>query len=95
MKSWVTFDGPWLEFACTGWGSWSGFIGGLAVAVAAAAAMSTLPWFTLNIFAAVVLLYLAINALFAIAYLVAPDWVTQHNPFSPMAGKGGPSNVRW
>ena len=32
-----------------------------------------------------------IAACFAIAYLVAPDWVTEHNPFSPMAGQGGPS----
>ena len=32
-----------------------------------------------------------IAAGFAIAYLMAPDWVTEHNPFSPMAGQGGPS----
>ena len=28
---------------------------------------------------------------FAIAYLAAPDWVMEHNPFSPVAGQGGPS----
>jgi len=32
-----------------------------------------------------------IAAGFAIAYFAAPDWVTEHNPLSPIAGPGGPS----
>jgi hypothetical protein len=32
-----------------------------------------------------------IAACFAIGYFAAPEWVTEHNPFSPIVGQGGPS----
>ncbi len=35
--------------------TWSGFVGGLVVAMAAAGAMSRLPWFNLNLVAAVLI----------------------------------------
>lgn len=47
------FKGPklWPRFSPNK--TWSGFVGGLVAAMATGAAMSTLPWFSLNLYAAI------------------------------------------